>query len=34
VDDAVLGREIHAEVLDLQQPLGHYVGLIRGSRYA
>ena len=31
-DDAVLGRELDLEVLDLDQPLGHYVGRIRGSR--
>src|SRR5205823_5247077 len=33
-DYPVLGREVDREILDLEQPLGHYVGRIRGSRYA
>jgi hypothetical protein len=32
--DAVLGREVHRKIVDLEQALAHYVGLIRGSRYA
>ena len=33
-DDAVLGRELDLQVLDLEQALGHQVGRILGSRYA
>ena len=30
--DTVFGDEVDVEVVDLQEALGHYVGLIRGSR--
>ena len=32
--EAVVGREVDAEVLDLQERLRHYVYLTRGSRNA
>jgi hypothetical protein len=32
--DPVLGRELHREIVDFEQLVGHYVGRIRGSRYA